>query len=100
MNDVPEMFYVTDNILVCPPLDGLESSEILAFDPEYENLTQSIDFKDQLRVMLPPDEELNCIHSQIIKKVASYMSDKHGANYILYNLFRDRQLDHAANLFH
>ena len=41
---VPEMYHVTKNILVCPPLDGLESSEIFAFDPEYARLTKSMAF--------------------------------------------------------
>ena len=27
VNDVPEFYYVTKNTMVCPPLDGLQSSE-------------------------------------------------------------------------
>ena len=50
--------------------------------------------------MLPVNAMLNCIHSQVLEKVSNYMNSRHGSNYILYNLYRDRQLDHAANLFH
>ena len=60
---VPEMYYVTQNILVCPPLDGLESSEIFAFDPEYASLTKSMSFMPKLKVMLPADDEIGVVHS-------------------------------------
>lgn len=59
MDDVPEMYYVTKNIIVCPPLDGLESSEVFAFDPEYQALTKCIPFKSRLKMMLPADADLN-----------------------------------------
>jgi len=57
------MYYVTRNILVCPPLDGLESSEVFAFDPEYGSLTKSMTFMSKLKVMVPADEELGSVHS-------------------------------------
>ena len=50
--------------------------------------------------MLPADDEIGVVHSQVLKKVANYMNKTHSSNYIVYNLFRDRQLDHAATLFH
>ena len=28
------------------------------------------------------------------------MNETHGTNYIVYNLFRDRQLDHASSVLH
>jgi len=63
VESVPEMYYVTRNILVCPPLDGLESSEVFAFDPEYGSLTKSMTFMSKLKVMVPADEELGSVHS-------------------------------------
>lgn len=35
-----------------------------------------------------------------MQKVANYMNKKHNSNYIVYNLYRDRQFDNACNLFH
>lgn len=28
VNDVPEFYQITDSIMVCPPLDGLQSSRM------------------------------------------------------------------------
>ena len=36
----------------------------------------------------------------IFQKVAQYMNNKHKANYIVYNLFSDRQLDQTGNSLH
>ena len=36
----------------------------------------------------------------IFQKVAQYMNSKHKANYIVYNLFSDRQLDQTGNSLH
>ena len=63
VNDVPELFYVTENIMVCPPLDGLESSEVFALDPEYASLTNCMPFMSKIKMMCPPDEELDFVHS-------------------------------------
>ena len=63
IEDVPELYYLTENIMVCPPLDGLESSEVYELDPEYTSLTDCMPFMNKLKVMLPADEELNCVHS-------------------------------------
>ena len=38
VNEVPEFYYVTQNVMVCPPLDGLESSEIYSFETGYDCL--------------------------------------------------------------
>lgn len=97
------MYYVTRNIMVCPPLDGLASSDVFAFDPEYASLTNCMNFMGKLRTMLPADDETegqSNIHSQVLRKVATYMNNNHGSDYIVYNLFNERQLDHASSFLH
>lgn len=36
----------------------------------------------------------------MLEKVVDFLNKKHGSNYIVYNLYRDRQLDSASGLFH
>ena len=100
INDVPEFYYVTENAMVCPPLDGLESSEIYSFEQGYDSLIAKMSFASKLQQMVPADSESKTYRSLVQVKVASYMNKKHGANYIVYNLFRDRQLDKFASYFH
>lgn len=100
VNEVPEFYYVTDKIMVCPPLDGLHASEIWSNDPEYDSELKKMPFAQKLKAMVPGESEFDSARSAVLTKVAGYMNKKHAANYNVYNLYRDRQLDHAANLFH
>ena len=36
----------------------------------------------------------------MLLKVANYMNQKHASNYLVYNLYKDRQLDGARRFFH
>ena len=90
VSDVPEFYYVTPYIMYCPPLDGLESSEIYAFDPEYESLLTGPDLVKKLKMMVVSDSNAGTVHSQVLDKVATYMNRAHRSNYTVYNLFRDR----------
>lgn len=90
VNDVPEMYYVTENLMVCPPLDGLESEEMFSMDSQYASLTECMPFASKLKMMAPADEEISSVHSLMLKRVSAYMNETHGSNYIVYNLFRDR----------
>ena len=36
----------------------------------------------------------------MLSRVANYLNEKHDSNYIVYNLFRYKQLEHASSLFH
>ena len=49
------MYYISDNVIVCPPLDGLKSSEMLALDPEYASLVVDMPFMTKLKTMVPAD---------------------------------------------
>lgn len=51
VNDVPEFYYVTKNTMVCPPLDGLQSSEQFLFEASYECQISKIPFAEKLRKM-------------------------------------------------
>ena len=84
------MYYVTDNVMVCPPLDGLQSSKLFALDPEYEIITDCIPFMEKLKLMAPADNEVSSVYSMMLQKVARYMNETHQSNYIVYNLFRDK----------
>ena len=55
------MYYVTDNVMVCPPLDGLQSSKLFALDPEYEIITDCIPFMEKLKLMAPADNEVSSV---------------------------------------
>ncbi len=57
-------------------------------------------FASKLRVMIPSESKSQSCRSQVLDKIAEYMNKKHSANYSVYNLYQDRQLDHAANFFH
>ncbi len=52
---MPEFYYVTDKIMVCPPLDGLVASEVWANDPEYDEEVKKMPFASKLRVMIPSE---------------------------------------------
>lgn len=49
---MPEFYYITKNIMVCPPLDGLQTSEIFYFDPEYASIIKPMSFASQLKPMV------------------------------------------------
>ena len=100
VKEVPEFYYVTQYAMVCPPLDGLESSEMYQFEASYGCMISEMSFANKLKQMVPVNEEQDTFRSVVLNKVANYMNKKHTTNYIVYNLFRDRQLDHAEGLFH
>lgn len=76
VNDVPEFYYVTKNAMVCPPLDGLESSEIYAFEAGYDCIVSQVPFSNRLKQMVPVehDEENNLYHSEVLVKVANFLN--------------------------
>ena len=86
--------------MICPPLDGLSSSKSYQHEANYSAMINDIPFALKLTQVEPasPESEINI--NKMLKKVSEYMNRKHESNYILYNLFSDRQLDHANNLFH
>ena len=49
MNDVPEFYYVTKDVMVCPPLDGLASSEVFEFDGAYSCMINEMNFVNKLK---------------------------------------------------
>ena len=100
VNEVPEFYYVTNNTMVCPPLDALRSSEQYIFESSYDCHMSSMPFSDKLKKMVPANGQEPSLYSQVMQKVANYMNKKHNSNYIVYNLYRDRQFDNACNLFH
>ena len=95
VNDVPEFYYVTKDVMVCPPLDGLASSEVFEFEGAYSCMINEMNFANKLKQMVPVDAKQNNFCSLVLQKVANYMNKNHKTNYIVYNLFRDRQLEHA-----
>lgn len=48
VNEVPEFYYVTNNTMVCPPLDALHSSEQYRFESGYDCHMSSMPFSDKL----------------------------------------------------
>lgn len=101
VNEVPEFYYVSHNTMVCPPLDALQSCEQYLFESSYNCAMQSMPFAEKLKKMVPASNaQDDPQYSKVLKKVADYMNKKHNSNYIVYNLYRDRQLDNACNLFH
>ena len=52
-HDVPEFYYVTPSIMVCPPLDGLKSLEELAEDPRYSAALCGMSFVSEFAEMSP-----------------------------------------------
>lgn len=100
VNDVPEFYYVTKDVMVSPPLDGLASSEEFEFEESYSCMISEMNFANKLKQMVPVDAKQNTFYSLALKKVANYMNKNHKTNYIVYNLFKDRQLEHAQGLFH
>ena len=63
-------------------------------------MISEIPFALQCTKMVSLNNDSDTKISYVLTKVASYMHKKHKSNYIVYNLFRDRLLDGAANLFH
>ena len=62
---------------------------------------QSMPFAEKLKKMAPASKgQDEPQYSKVLKKVADFMNKKHNSNYIVYNLYRDRQLDNACNLLH
>jgi len=49
VNDVPEFYYVTKDVMVCPPLDGLASSEVFEFDGAYSCMINEMNFVNKLK---------------------------------------------------
>ena len=91
VNEVPEFYYVTDNTMVCPPLDALQSSEQYLFESSYNCAMSSMPFSEKLKKMVPGDgQEGSSQYSRVMQKVADYVNKKHNSNYIVYNLYRDR----------
>ena len=94
--------------MVCPPLDGLATSEVYAMDPEYNQLIQMNNLSlivNKLKQMVTDEDcdenDANAkIHSFVLGRVSGYMNKEHPANYILYNLYKDRQFDDHVDKFH
>ena len=90
VNEVPEFYYVTNNTMVCPPLDALQSSEQYLFESSYNCAMSSMPFSEKLKKMAPGEGQEPSSYSRVMQKVADYMNKKHNSNYIVYNLYRDR----------
>ena len=57
VNDVPEFYYVTDNTMVCPPLDALQSAEDYQHESSYDCMISKMDFVPKLQLMVPSEDD-------------------------------------------
>lgn len=100
---VPEFYKVTRNVMVCPPLDGLDATEVFQFEPDFPALMDKLWFYTKLKEMVSVDNAVSQSEQQTslaLFKVQEYMNTNHDANYILYNLHPKRQFDAFGQMFH